>query len=151
MAGGSAVSRRSPQYFEIERILRGFEAGQAVVEREDAVDQRARVDFSGRECVERRLKAAASRTDRGDFINHDWRQFNFSRRCRGALQDDLSARPRQFNRAPKTGSTSTAIDHNLEFVPHRRFLGRIESEFSQPREFLRMMALIDLWTCHHME
>src|SRR5271156_2435610 len=86
------VSRRSQQYFEIGRILRRFEGGDALVERKTAVDQRARIDFTCRECVERGLKTAASRSDHGDFVDDDRRQIDFSRGRRGALQNDLSAR-----------------------------------------------------------
>src|SRR5271170_2659041 len=57
------ASWRSQQDFEVERICGGFEGGEAVVERETPVDQRARIDFARGERVERGLKPAASRAD----------------------------------------------------------------------------------------
>src|ERR1700722_14382881 len=57
------ASRRAQQNFEIERVLRGFERGDVIVEREGPVDQRARIDFACREGVERGPKSAASRAD----------------------------------------------------------------------------------------
>ena len=93
-----------------------------------------------RERVESRLKAAASRADHGDFVHHDRREIDFSRRSRGALQYDLSARTHEFHRAAKTGLTSAAIDRHVEFVPQRRLFRSLESELSEPREFFPMMS-----------
>src|SRR5208337_4744147 len=110
------------------------------VERKGAVDQRARIDPACHARVESRLKAAASRTDHCDFIHHDRREIDFSRRSRCALQYDLSARPHEFYRAAKTGLASAAIDRHVEFVPQRILFRSLEAELSQPRELFPMMS-----------
>ena len=40
------LHERSQQNFEVQRILRGFKCGNAVVKREGSVDQRARIDLA---------------------------------------------------------------------------------------------------------
>ena len=107
------------------------------------IDQRARIDFAGRQGVERGLKSAASRADHGDFIYHNRREVKFGRGGRGALQYDSSAWADQFDCAPKAGFASTAIDHDVEFVAQSGFFGGLESELGHPREFLPMMSRHD--------
>ncbi len=145
MKEAAGCSRRFQQNFKIDRIFCGGECGEAVFQRERAVDQWKRIDLFRRERIEGRREATASRANQRDLIYDDGREIDLGGFRGGAFQNDRAARLHHRDCTRQSGAMAGAIDHDVEAVGDRGVGGSRESEIREPFEFLEMMA-DDEWT-----